>query len=67
MFEYMLNHKESEAKGLTEPAVRHFFQQLMTGLGFAHELGIANRCVQLPASSSVPSADLLLGLPFHVA
>ena len=43
MFEYVLGHKQSEQRGLLEPQVRHFFQQLMTGLGFAHELGIANR------------------------
>lgn len=52
MFEYVIQHKSQEAnQGLPEGAVRHFFQELIIGLGFAHELGIANRSATVPVCS----------------
>jgi serine/threonine-protein kinase SRK2 len=49
MFEYVLSHRVPGPgpTGLTEADARHFFQQLVCAVEFAHELGVANRDIKL--------------------
>ena len=49
MFEYVLTHRVPGPgpTGLAEPDARHFFQQLVCAVEFAHELGVANRDIKL--------------------
>jgi serine/threonine protein kinase len=49
MFEYVLRHRVPGPgpTGLAEADARHFFQQLVCSVEFAHELGVANRDIKL--------------------
>ena len=58
MFDYVCKHKLDDQHGLPEDHARHFFQQLMVGLGFAHELGIANRWAACALAAAQPAGRL---------
>ena len=49
MFEWVLTHRVPGPgpAGLPEADARHFFQQLVCAVEFAHELGVANRDIKL--------------------
>ena len=49
MFEWVLAHRVHGPgpSGLSEGDARHFFQQLVVAVEFAHELGVANRDIKL--------------------
>ncbi len=49
MFEWVLSHRVPGPgpTGLSEADARHFFQQLVVSVEFAHELGVANRDIKL--------------------